>query len=206
MRPYVKTGIAMAIGEIIYDLFGTSEWGVLLCIFIIFLIDALIFPTLPELFFAMGMMYNSADGGGSFAFGAEMLFVVAVAEIIGVLTLYFLVGLFRIPKRVEKVVKKYIGFLVLGDERLILLNRIAPMIPFCGAVIRIAGWDIKKSIIYVIIGCIIKYGIIAALCNFFFEFYSGPDAQNFTLIFIILVIAVSFVFSYVMKKKTSADL
>lgn len=194
----------MAIGDWIYGLFGTSEFGVLLCIFLIFLVDALVFPTLPELFFAMGMMYNSASGG-SLMFGAEMLLVVVAAEVIGILALYFIVGLFRIPKRVEKVVNRYLGFLVFGDERLILLNRVAPMIPFCGAVIRIAGWNIWKSLLYVVVGCIAKYGVIAVMCKFFFDFYSGSDAQTFTLIFIVMVIVLSFVSSFVMKKRTTAE-
>ena len=38
----------MGIGEFVYDLFGGSgEWGLLLCIFLIFLLDAFLFPTLP---------------------------------------------------------------------------------------------------------------------------------------------------------------
>ncbi|MDR1691197.1 MAG: hypothetical protein LBR42_05095 [Candidatus Methanoplasma sp.] len=190
----------MSIGDWIYDIFGNSEWGVLLCIFLIFLVDALIFPALPELFFAGGMMYNAAQGG-SLLFGAELILVVVIAEVLGVLSLYYVVGRIRIPKRIEKLVNGYVGFLVLGDERLILLNRVAPMIPFCGAFIRIACWDIKKSMLYVVAGCVIKYGIIAIMCDFFFEYYNGPDAQTYTLIFIVLVIAVSFVFSYVMKKR-----
>ena len=193
----------MEIGDWLYGVFGTSEWGILLCIFLIFLVDALIFPALPELFFAMGMMYGSAHTN-SLIFGTELLLVVLAAEIIGVLALYLIVSHLRVPKMIEKAVNKYIGFLVLGDERLILLNRVAPMIPFAGAFIRIAGWDIKKSLAYVVIGCVAKYGLIAVMCDYFYSYYSGPDAQLFTLIFIVLVIAVSFVVSYIIKKRTGS--
>lgn len=184
------------IGEWIYSIFGSNEWGLLLCIFLIFLIDALVFPTLPELFFVLAFMNDQ-----SLLFGAELLFVAVVAEIIGVLGLYLVVSRIRVPSRIQKIVGKYVGFLALGDERLILLNRVAPMIPFCGAFISIMGWSIKRSLLYVVIGCVVKYGIIAIMCDFFYSYYSGPDAQTYTIIFILLVIVISFILSFVVKKK-----
>ena len=75
------------------------------------------------------------------------------------------------------------------------------MIPFCGAFIRIAGWDIKKSMIYIVIGCILKYGVIALMIDFFYSYYQGPDAQTYTLIFIFAVIGISFIASMLWKRK-----
>jgi len=189
------------IGDWIYGLFGSSgEMGLLLCIFLIFLIDALVFPTLPEFFFVIAFMYKPELG-----FGLELLGVALAAELIGVTALYVIVGHLKIPKRIEKLINKYVDFLLLGDERLILLNRIAPMIPFCGAFIRIVKWDFKKSLLYVVIGCVVKYGVIMLMSNFFFNYFGSSEAQWFTLIFIFVVIAISFVLSIVYKKKNAID-
>ncbi|MCL2032309.1 MAG: hypothetical protein FWG96_03450 [Methanomassiliicoccaceae archaeon] len=185
------------IGEWLYGFFGESGGPALvLCIFLIFLVDAVFFPTIPEFFYVSAFFYDP-----SLSFGLCLLAVAIAAETLGLVILYLIVGRVRVPKRIDTVVNKYIGFLILGDERLLLLNRIAPMIPFSGAFVRIAGWDIKKSVFYVFVGCVLKYGAILMMSNFFQSYYSSGDAQTFTLIFIIAVIAVSFVLSVIVKKK-----
>ena len=35
---------------------------------------------------------------------------------------------------------------------MILINRIAPILPFLGAFIALAGWKLKRSLIYVVVG------------------------------------------------------
>jgi len=185
------------IGEWLFGLFGASGGPALVfCIFLIFLVDAVFFPTLPEFFFVTAFFYDP-----SLSFGIMLLIAAIAAETIGLVILYMIVGSLRVPKRITTVVNKYLGFLVLGDERLLLLNRIAPMIPFSGAFVRIAGWDIKKSALYVLIGCVLKYGIIMLMSNFFHSYYSSGDAQTYTLIFIIVVIVASFTMSVIVKKK-----
>jgi len=79
------------------------------------------------------------------------------------------------------------------------------MIPFCGAFIRIVKWDFKKSLLYVVIGCVVKYGVIMLMSNFFFNYFGSSQAQWFTLIFIFAVIAISFVLSIIYKKKNAID-
>jgi len=185
------------IGEWLYGLFGAAGGPALvLVIFLIFLVDAALFPTLPELFFILAFFYDP-----TIPFGLCLLAAATAAETFGLVLLYMIVGKIRVPKRIGSVVNKYIGFLVLGDERLLLLNRIAPMIPFSGAFVRIAGWDIKKSVLYVLIGCLLKYGAILLMSNFFHSFYSSSMAQTVTLIFVIAVMAASFILSVVVKKK-----
>jgi hypothetical protein len=188
------------ISQWLYDLFGNNEWGMLLCIFLIFLLDALVFPTLPELFFAMGCMYRP-----TLTYGLELLGAAVLAEVIGIMVLYLIVSNIRIPAKIEKIATKYTGFLVLGDERLLLLNRVAPMIPFAGAFIAIMKWDLKKSLAYIIIGCVIKYGLILLMSNIFYKYFSSEMASTITLVFIILVIAVSFIISMIYKKKEGLD-
>ena len=193
------------IGQIIYDLFGDNgDLGVLLCIFLIFLLDALLVPTLPELFFILGFMAG-AEHNTPIVFGCELLLMAILAELVGILSLYYVVKHIRIPKKIERLVDTYTKFLVMGDERLLLLNRIAPMIPFAGAFIAIAKWDLKKSIFYIVLGCVLKYGIIMLLSNMFLDFFSSDQAQLFMIIMIVVVIAVSMVLSIVVKKRHGID-
>jgi len=185
------------IGEWIYGLIGSDGGPALvLCIFLIFLLDAVFFPTLPEFFYVSAFFYDP-----SLSFGLFLLAAAIAAETLGLVILYLIVGKLRVPKRINNAVNKYIGFLVLGDERLLLLNRIAPMIPFSGAFVRIAGWDIKKSVFYVLLGCILKYGTILLMSNFFHNYYSSGEAQTYTLIFIIAVVVISFTASVIVKKR-----
>jgi len=189
------------IGEWLYGLLGADGGPALvLVIFLIFLIDAMIFPTLPEFFIIMAFFYDP-----TLPFGLCLLAAAIAAEVSGLILLYLMVGRIRIPRRIESVVNKYIGFLVLSDERLLLLNRIAPMIPFSGAVVRIAGWNLKRSVLYVFIGCVLKYGAILLMSGFFHEFYSSNMAQTVTLIFVIAVIVISFITSMIMKKRKGLD-
>ena len=47
------------IGGWMMDIFGPyGAWGILLVLFLIFYIDAVFFPTLPEIFFIIGIMYD----------------------------------------------------------------------------------------------------------------------------------------------------
>lgn len=197
--------MSINIGQVIYDLFGDNgDLGVLLCIFLIFLLDALLVPTLPELFFILGFMAG-AEHNTPIVFGCELILMAILAELVGILSLYYVVKHIRIPKKIEKLVDTYTKFLVMGDERLLLLNRIAPMIPFAGAFIAIAKWDLKKSIFYIVLGCVLKYGIIMLLSNMFLDFFSSDQAQLFMIIMIVVVIAVSMVLSIVVKKRHGID-
>ncbi len=190
----------MNVGQFLFDLFGPDGgWGVVLCIFLIFLIDALLFPTLPELFFILGFSYNPSIG-----FGIELLAAAVVAEWIGIFSLYYVVKHIRIPAKVTRVVDKYVNFLVLKDERLLLLNRIAPTIPFAGAFIHIAGWNLKKCWFYITLGCILKYGVIMLLSDQLYKYYA-ESAQTMTIILLVVILAISFALSYIVRKRNNLD-
>ena len=191
----------MGIGEFVYDLFGGSgEWGLLLCIFLIFLLDAFLFPTLPELFFVIAYMGGQEYGGG-LAFDGALLLMAILAELVGIFSLYYVVKHVRVPRKIEKLINMYTKFLLLGDERLLLLNRIAPMIPFAGAFIAISKWSPYKSAAYIVIGCVVKYGFIMLLADFFYSFFGSSQAELFTIIMIFAVIGISVAASVVVKKR-----
>lgn len=190
------------ISQWLYDIFGPyGAAGILLFIFLIFYIDAVCFPTLPEIFFIIGFMYNP-----TIEWGIIILIVASIAEALGVSTLYYVVEHIRVPERVKNVADKYSKFLIVSDERMLLVNRFAPILPFAGAFISlIPSWTLKRALIYNFIGCYLKYGIILLFSSFFYAYFSGPDAQTYTIIFVVAVMVISLIASYFKKKKNGWD-
>lgn len=192
------------IGEWVYNLFGGSLEGLALAIFFIFLLDALLIPALPELFFIIAYIGGKSYGAG-LEYGVALILMAALAELVGIFTLYFVVKRIRIPKKIEKLVNKYTKFLILGDERLLLLNRIAPVIPFAGAFIAISGWDPKKSAVYIVLGCAIKFGVILLLAKALYDFFDSSQAEMFSIIMIFAVIGISTASSVLYKRRHNLD-
>lgn len=186
------------IGDWLYGVFGPYGYiGILVFIFLLFYIDSLIFPTLPEVFFILSFMYDPTP-----YWGLILLLVGAVAEFAGVTSLYLVVERIRVPERIRSVADKYSKFLILNDERMILVNRVAPVMPFTGAFISlIESWEIKRAWFYLILGYVLKYGAILLFANFFFAFFSGPQAEVLSIVMIIIVMAVSLFMAYRKKKR-----
>lgn len=193
----------MSLGDWLFGLFeGMGPEGVILCIFLLFMIDALLFPTLPELFFVLGFGSDDPD----WLFGGELLLAAVIGELIGIFSLYYIVSKVRVPERVSRIAEKYIDFLVVSDERIILVNRIAPMIPFLGAFIALVKrWDPKKCVFYIVLGCVLKYGIILMASGFFATYLGSDTAQTVTLVFVFAVIIISFIASYIRKKRSGLE-
>ena len=197
----------MNLGQAIYDLFGANgEWGLVLCIFLIFLLDALLIPTLPELFFVLAFI-GGANYGHPLLFGVELLIAAVIAEQIGIFSLYLVVKKYnhKIPKKIQSALDKYTQFLVVSDEKLLLLNRVAPMLPFAGAFVAILNWSVPKSAFYIAIGCIVKFGFIMMLSNFFYNYFQSEESQIITIVMILAVIAVSIILSFFVKKKKGIE-
>ena len=197
----------MNLGQAIYDLFGANgEWGLVLCIFLIFLLDALLIPTLPELFFVLAFI-GGANYGHPLLFGIELLIAAVIAEQIGIFSLYLVVKKYnhKIPKKIQSALDKYTQFLVVSDEKLLLLNRVAPMLPFAGAFVAILNWSVPKSAFYIAIGCVVKFGFIMMLSNFFYNYFQSEESQIITIVMILAVIAVSIVLSFFVKKKKGIE-
>lgn len=192
----------MNISEFIYSIFGDyGDVGVLFCIFLIFLIDALIFPALPEVFFILGYDYSPTP-----IFGCLLILMAVLAELVGIFSLYYVVKHVRIPKKISRIVEKYVGFLLVSDERVMLINRVAPMIPFAGAFIAIVEtWDPKKCAFYIVIGCVLKYGLILLASSFFYAYFSGDMALKVTMTLVIVILGISLVASYYRKKKAGIE-
>ena len=192
----------MNISEFIYSIFGDyGDVGVLFCIFLIFLIDALIFPALPEVFFILGYDYNPTP-----IFGCLLILMAVLAELVGIFSLYYVVKHVRIPKKISRIIEKYVGFLLVSDERVMLINRVAPMIPFAGAFIAIVEtWDPKKCAFYIVIGCVLKYGLILLASSFFYAYFRGDMALKVTMTLVIVILGISLAASYYRKKKAGIE-
>lgn len=185
------------IGQAIYDIFSPlGAWGMLACIFFIFYIDAIVFPTLPELFTVIIFMAIPEAW-----FGLAILATIAVAEVLGLTTLYLIVKRVRVPQMVERAVCRYRDFLMFRDERMILVNRVAPILPFIGAFVCLCNWSFKKSLAFTLLGGMIKYGVIIALSGAFFLYFSSGTAQTVTIVMILVIIAISFVISFSRRRK-----
>ncbi|MEA4977281.1 MAG: hypothetical protein VB016_01840 [Methanomassiliicoccaceae archaeon] len=194
-------------------MFSISEWmlgvfgpygaaGVILFVALIFFIDAVFFPTLPELFFVIGFMYMPE----SITFGIALLVAASIGEVLGIALLYVIVERIRMPERIKKVASKYIGFLMVSDERIFLVNRFAPMVPFAGAFISmVEGWQFRKCMFYIVLGCYLKFGVILLFSKFFYVFFSSDMAQTFTIIMVFVIIAVSFAASLLKRKKEGIE-
>jgi hypothetical protein len=192
------------IGQSIVDLFtDLGLYGLLLAVFFIFYIDAILFPTLPE-FFAIIIFLAGQDYMPGWAFAILMLITIAIAEVAGIMTLYSVVLRVKLPGMMERAIHKYRDFLVVSDERMILVNRIAPVLPFLGAFAAINKWSLRKTIIYTVIGGTIKYGLILAMAGYLFYYFEAGTARTVTLLMVITIIGISFGLSYYRKKKMEA--
>lgn len=191
------------IGTLFTELFSPlGLWGGLLCIFLLFYIDAIIFPTLPELFTVAIFASGASYGVDPYLFAVAILFTLVVAEIAGAMSLYLVVKRAHVPARIQKMVKKYQGFLFCPDERMILVNRVAPILPFLGAFIAFAGWELRRSLLYLVVGGVAKYGTILALSGLFFAYFSDKStATTVTIVMVLTIIVLSMVVSYYRKRR-----
>jgi len=193
----------MGVGDFLFDLFaGLGDQGILICIFLLFLLDALLVPTLPELFFILAIGANT-----SWEFSLLVLVVGFAGEMVGVFFLYNVVKITGLPKRVDKALKKYINFLIVSDEKVMLINRIAPMVPFTGAVMAAMRkrWDIRKCLLWLVVGYVFKYGLIMLFGQTATTFFDGGTSRTVMLIAIIAMIVISAVVAFLRKKKMGID-
>lgn len=190
-----------SIGQMIVDFLSAyGIFGWLLAVFVLFYIDAIIFPTVPELFVVL--IFIGGQGlVAEWEWVLLILLVIALAEVAGLTTLYLLVKRIKVPRRIHLVVEKYRDFLLCHDERMILINRVAPVLPFLGAFVAILGWSFRKSIAYTLLGGMIKYGLILVASQYFLTYFSSGTAQAVTLIMIAIILVISFILSVYRRRK-----
>lgn len=193
----------MSIGEnLINDMSGMGLIGLAAALFVIIFIDALIFPMLPELSVLLVYIAGTAGVDGM-VWGGIVLLLVVAGEVSGTGTLYMLARRSRIPRFIRRRMDSYVDILLIQDERLILVNRVAPVLPVLGAFIAVRGWDIRRSISYVVIGGLLKYGGILVLASAAFAYFSSGLAFYVSLLAVLLMIGVSAGVSYAYRRGRS---
>ncbi len=193
----------MGVGDILFDAFAClGDQGVLICIFLLFFLDALLVPTLPELFYILALGTNV-----SWEFGILVFIAGFAGEMAGVFLLYSVVRKTGLPKWIDKALKRYVNFLIVSDEKVMLINRIAPMVPFVGAFMAVMRkrWDVKKCIFWLFIGYFLKYGLIMIMGASLTSFFGGEASRSVMLVAIVVVIAASACVSMYRKKKLGLD-
>jgi len=189
----------MGVGDFLFDFFaGLGDQGILLALFLLFLLDAILVPTLPELFFILGIGANP-----SWEFSFAVLMAGFAGELAGLFSLYFLVRLVGLPRRIEKALNKYLDFLIVNDEKVMLINRAAPMIPFAGAFMAIMRkrWDVRKCVMWSALGYFIKYGLIMILGQSAAAFFDSGTSRYVMLVGIFIVIGLSMILTFYRKRQ-----
>ena len=180
------------IGEFIYELTGGNIYLVMLGVFFIFYFDSMWITLLPEVLILFFIDQPHPDIS-LFMWAILLLVMANLGDVSGNYTIYLLFkkwGWFH--KKVSAKLRKYVGFLLLKDEKLILLNRVAPALPMCGVFIAACEWDIKKSLFYIYLGGLIKYSIILMIFGFLDWIYDPDVAFWITLISVIAFLIPSF--------------
>jgi hypothetical protein len=180
------------VGEIIGDLTGDNLYLIMLGVFLIFYLDSMVLTLLPEVLILFFFAAQPPDVP-LVTWAILLLLMANVGDVSGNYTIYLLFkkwGWFH--KKVSDKLRKYVGFLLLKDEKLILLNRIAPALPMCGVFMAACDWDIKKSLFYIYLGGLIKYSIILIIFGFLNLIYDTDVAFWITLISVIAFLVPSF--------------
>lgn len=192
------------IGDFIYNITGGNILLLLIGVFLIFYLDAMVLTILPEVLILF--FFASRPDGVSISVWIVLLLIMAcIGDVGGNYTVYLL---FKKVKRYHNwaydMMRKYVGLLVLKDEKLILLNRVAPALPMCGAFMAACGWNVKRSLFYVFIGGIIKYSIILFLFGFLDWIYPVDTAFWITFSSVVVFLIISFFLGRHERKKLAA--
>ena len=62
--------------------------------------------------------------------------------------------------------------------------------------------NVVLTAVGIVLGCVLKYGIIMLASSFFYGYFGSDTAQTVMLVVIVAVIVISFVASYVKKKRS----
>lgn len=186
------------VGQSIIDLFsGLGDIGMLLAITVIIWIDGTAFPTLPEAW----MVFIFGVHPDSFVWGATLVLVASFASLLGTFTLYSLVKVAKLPGWIQRAMRRYTNWLILKDERLLLLNRFAPLIPYTGAFMAVCNWNLRKCAVYLISSAVVKFSVYIVIFWLSFESLKEEVAPWVSLAVVAVVVTASIISSILYKRK-----
>lgn len=194
------------VGDFLAALFAAlGPGGAVVALYLIFVADAALVPALPEVFVVL--FYTAYQGPLDPLWWAATLCLTAMAgEATGNSLLYLavrraIVVKGRMPKRVERLMKAWVDFLVVSDERVILLNRVAPVVPMVGAFIAVLRWDVRLSLAYVVLGAAAKYAALLALAGWLGVVFDPSTARLVTVLLVLGIVGVSVAAAQVRRRR-----
>jgi hypothetical protein len=182
--------------------------GTLVALFVLFVIDAAIVPALPELAVVLSYLYR-APGEDALSWAFLLLGMAIAGEVVGN-TIMFLwvrklvVDRGHLPKLISRGMRFWTSLMIVPDERIILVNRIAPVVPFVGAFIAVVGWSYRKSILYIVVGAAAKYGLLLVLVGYLGVAYDPNTATLITVIAVLLLVGVSVGVAVLYRRRAAA--
>lgn len=189
------------IGEDILNLFADlGDLGMLLAITLIIWLDGTAFPTVPEIWLVMIFGAHS----DSFGWGVMLVVVATLAGVAGNLTLYSLVKIARLPNWIQKKMRQYTQFLIVKDERLIILNRFAPIVPYTGAFVAVCGWNLKKSVMYMFVSGLAKSAVIVTISWLSYDNLRQEAAFWVSVGVVAIIVIASVVSSLIYRRRARA--
>ena len=177
--------------------------------YLIFVVDAAVIPTLPEVFVVGFYSLHKTLGVPPLLWGTALLAMSLAGEATGNTLLYLavnraLVRTGRMPRRIEAVMQRWTKFLLLHDERIILLNRVIPVLPFVGAFIAALKWRYPRSLAYILIGAGAKYSLLLLLVGVIGVAYDPAAAGWITLGLVVGLVVASAVGSVLFRRRVKA--
>ena len=182
--------------------------GTLVALFLAFVIDAAIIPTLPELAVVLSYLYR-APGTDPLPWALLLLAMAVGGEVVGN-TLMFLwvrklvVDRGHLPRLIDRAMRGWTNLLLVRDERIILVNRIAPVVPFVGAFIAVVGWSYPRSILYIVLGAAAKYGLLLVLVGYLGIVYDPGTATLVTVVAVLVLVGLSVSAAILLRRRSGA--
>lgn len=188
------------VGEDIIGFFeAIGPLGLMVAFSLISFLDGFAVPTLPE---AWLLLIALTDAGvPKPIWGISLVLVGATSAVAAQIMLYFVVKKVGLPKRLTNIMQKYTKILIVSNERLMIVNWLAPVIPFTGAFIAVCGWNPKKAFMLSWIGGVIKISILVSIAMLFPLFFNAETVADASIVLIIVVLIVSVLISYIRHKR-----
>jgi len=182
--------------------------GTLVALFFVFVIDAAVIPALPELAVVLSFLYRT-PGTEPLSWALLLLTMAIAGEVVGNTVMFLwvrklVVDRGHLPKIVDRMMRGWTKMLLVRDERIILVNRIAPVVPFVGAFIAVVGWSFPKSMAYIVVGAAAKYTLLLLLVGYLGVAYDPNTATLLTVGAVIVLVVASLVASLVLRKRMAA--
>ncbi|MCA1814418.1 MAG: hypothetical protein LC624_10785 [Halobacteriales archaeon] len=205
--------------------FGIGTWlqsqlgnfgllGQMVILFVVFFLDAVLFPMLPEAFVLyFYTIVPTVDfrllshRGDLIATASLILTVVLLAEVLANGFLFTVVRWKKhaIPHRLQHAMNKWREFLLFRDERVILLNRVVPIMPFMGAFAAISPWDTRKAFLYLVVGGAMKYGLLLLIVGVAGLVFDPSLGWQFTIGLILAIVVLSFASQVWLQRRLRAQ-